>query len=230
MSVQSRLCSPIEAVLLFTAIQTAAASVIPVRQTSRDLVVRPTPTARRQSGESMSNDNAQASDGEFQIRTPTVEDGAALWRLVTDVGTLDRNSSYLYLLVCRDFADTCVVAERGGELLGFVTGYRPPAERDVVFVWQVGVSERARGLGLASALLDALLLSSGCRGVRFMETTVTPSNRASRAMFQSLARRLDAELAESAGFDAELFPDAGHEPERRLRIGPFDASILRNAE
>lgn len=145
------------------------------------------------------------------------------------MGTLDRNSTYLYLLLCRDFVDTCILAERGETLAGFITGYRPPAQNDTIFVWQVGVLPEARGAGVASRMLDNLLLSDGCRGVRFMETTVTPSNTASRAMFESLARRLGAKIEESAGFEAELFSEEGHEAERRLRIGPFDVSILRGA-
>jgi L-2,4-diaminobutyric acid acetyltransferase len=177
--------------------------------------------------------NQASSGGENQrseplrFRPPSVDDGPALWRLVIDVGTLDRNSSYTYLLLCRDFSETCIVAERAGELLGCVTGYRPPAQPDTLFVWQVGVAERARGQGLAGRLLDRLLLSDGCRDVRFLETTVTPSNAASHALFRSLAGRLAAELAESAGFPADLFPEGGHEREDRLRIGAFDTSTLR---
>lgn len=167
----------------------------------------------------------------IRFRAPAVEDGPEVWRLVNEVGTLDRNSSYTYLLICRDFGDTCLVAEqagRPGHLLGFVTGYRPPAHPDTVFVWQVGVSPQARGQGLASRLLDGLLRSPACREVRFLETTVTRSNEASRAMFESLARRLETELVEREreGFPARLFPEAGHEAEPRLRIGPFDPSRL----
>src|SRR5437879_5926964 len=44
------------------------------------------------------------------LDTPTVEDGAAIWRIARDSQTLDLNSSYSYLLWCRDFARTSVVA------------------------------------------------------------------------------------------------------------------------
>lgn len=167
----------------------------------------------------------------IRFRAPAVEDGPEVWRLVNEVGTLDRNSSYTYALLCRDFSETCLLAERGGQLQGCVTGYRPPAQPETIFVWQVGVSPQARGQGLASRLLDGLLRVPGCREVRFLETTVTPSNEASRALFQSLARRLETELVESEreGFPARLFPEAGHEAEPRLRIGPFERSRLRQS-
>ncbi|MGY5138554.1 diaminobutyrate acetyltransferase, partial [Streptomyces nigrescens] len=42
----------------------------------------------------------------FKLDTPRVEDGAAIWRIARDSKTLDLNSSYSYLLWCRDFAAT----------------------------------------------------------------------------------------------------------------------------
>ncbi len=167
---------------------------------------------------------AESGTRSIEYRHPKVDDGAAVWRLVADGRVLETNSAYAYLLLCRDFAETCVVARRGSALVGFVVGYRLPTRQDTVFVWQVGVSADARGEGVASRVLDYLLASDGCRGVRFLETTVTPSNEASRALFGSLARRVDTRLEESEGFPSELFPDRQHEPERRLRIGPFQIS------
>lgn len=93
----------------------------------------------------------------IRIDRPGVADGAALWRIAGDSGTLDLNSSYSYLLWCRDFADTSVVArDESGEPVGFVTGYVRPERPDTLLVWQVAVDEAHRGLGLAAALLDGL--------------------------------------------------------------------------
>ena len=160
---------------------------------------------------------------EAAIRSATAEDGAAVWRLVKESGVLDVNSSYAYLLFLDHFGDTSVVAEdENGEIVGFVTGFRPPREPEAVFVWQVAVAGSARGQGLARRLLDALVRLPGCRGVRFMLTTVTPSNAPSQAMFRSFARGVDAEVAVSPYFEEDHFPEGGHEPEELYRIGPFD--------
>ena len=156
------------------------------------------------------------------FRHPTIPDGLALWRLVGAAGTLDLNSTYAYLMVCRDFANTCIVAEQAGRIAGFVMGYRRPQKPDTVFVWQIGVAPEARGRGLGSLVLDRLLQSDACSTVRFLETNVTPSNHASRALFEGLARRLHAPIEELEGFESSLFPDPSHEPERLLRIGPFE--------
>lgn len=164
----------------------------------------------------------QSMSDEIRWRHPEVHDGLSIWRLIQKAGTLDLNSTYAYLMVCRDFSKTCIVAERQGRMVGFVTGYRPPLRQDTVFVWQIGVAPEARGRGLASEALDRLLQSRACATVRYLDTNVTPSNEASRALFRGLARRLNAPIEEHEGFQRSLFPDPSHEPERLLRIGPFD--------
>lgn len=158
----------------------------------------------------------------ISLRRATLADGPRIEALVREGGGLDRNSAYLYLIMCRDFGETCWVAEgpRGaaGPLLGFVMGYRPPKRPEAAFVWQVAVSPAARGQGLAGRLLDAFV--AGAEGASVLEATVTPSNTASRRLFEGFARRHDARLAIEPDLPAELFAD-GHEREDRFRIGPL---------
>ena len=156
------------------------------------------------------------------FRNPRVNDGAAIWRLVKDSGVLDLNSSYMYLLLCKDFSDTCIVAEEDGQLLGFVTGYRPPGRENAIFLWQVGVDARARGKGLGKRLVQAFLHSVGARGAAYLETTVSPSNEASRALFRAMARDLNTECNISPCFGENQFPEGGHEAEELFRIGPYE--------
>ncbi|MFQ5507924.1 MAG: diaminobutyrate acetyltransferase [Leptospirillia bacterium] len=161
------------------------------------------------------------------FREPREADAAAMWRTVRDSGVLDPNSPYCYLLLCRDFASTCAVAEVADEVVGFVTAYVPPNQPDTLFVWQIGVAETFRNNRIATLLLAQLLGREACRGITHIETTITPSNHASRALFEGLARPLGAALTEVPGFGAELFPEAGHEPEIRYRIGPLGGPDTR---
>ena len=110
-----------------------------------------------------------------------------------------------------------------GEIVGFVTGFRPPEHPEVLFVWQVGVDASMRGRGLAKRLLRELVALPGCAGVTHMETTVTPSNAPSRALFRSFGRSMDAAVEVGPYLTEEMFPDTGHEAEELFRIGPFDA-------
>lgn len=148
----------------------------------------------------------------------TVEDGAAVWALV-QASTLDLNSPYTYLLWGDHYSATSRVWRDDEGLGGFVMGYRIPAEPTALFVWQVGVDARCRGLGVASRLLDAVCDAHA--DVTHLESTVTPSNTASRRLFSAFAARRDAPLVISAAFAADQFPPGDHEAEDRFRIGPF---------
>lgn len=162
---------------------------------------------------------------DYFFRAPTVTDGAEMWRLARDSGMLEVNTPYSYLLLAQHFADTCVVAERGGEVVGFVSAFVSPSAHDTVFVWQVGVAHEERGQGVAKKLLHHLLARPACRRVRRLEATVTPSNTASRALFESVARDLDVPFTVYPGFGTELFPGNGHEKEELIRIGPLPRAV-----
>ncbi|MFF9346926.1 diaminobutyrate acetyltransferase [Streptomyces sp. NPDC014734] len=154
-----------------------------------------------------------------------MEDGAAIWRIARDSEVLDLNSSYSYLLWCRDFAATSVVArDETGEPVAFVTGYLRPDRPRALVVWQVAVDRGHQGSGLAGRLLDALTSRvAEEQGLASVETTITPDNTASDRLFTSYARRHAVALEREVLFGGELFPGETHLPEVLYRIGPFPA-------
>lgn len=160
-------------------------------------------------------------DDGTHIRQPERGDAAAMLALVEESGVLEPNTCYAYLLVCTHFADTSIAAVNGDELRGFIAGYLIPERPDTVFVWQIGVAAAARGAGLGKRMLLELVRSPGCENVRFLETTVTPSNEPSQGLFRSFAREVDAPCNEGPGFEVEDFGESGHESETLFRIGPF---------
>ena len=160
-------------------------------------------------------------DVTLTVRKPALGDAADIHQLVVDGGTLEANSGYAYVLLCSHFAATSLVAEAEGELLGFVTGYRPPSHPDSVFVWQIGIASHARGRGLASILLDRLVALPACADVQYLEATVTPSNEPSKNLFLGFARRHGVPCRVRDGFAATVFPDECHESEQLYQIGPL---------
>lgn len=170
---------------------------------------------------------SEISTDNYVLRSPEVDDGADLHKLVEETGVLDVNSPYSYLMLGEYFSETCVLAERRGRTVGFLSGLLPPEQDDTVFVWQVAVSktERKRGLGLK--LLKELVSRPVCRTVRYLETTITPSNSASMRLFRKFAHEVGASCNVETVFDKRHFPDgAAHEPERRFRIGPFKGASV----
>jgi L-2,4-diaminobutyric acid acetyltransferase len=72
-------------------------------------------------------------------------------------------------------------------------------------------------------LLANLLARPTCADVTHLETTITPSNRPSNALFTWLAREYSAPCTRSTAFRAEDFGANTHEEEELLRIGPLRA-------
>lgn len=155
---------------------------------------------------------------------PSIDDGPELWRLARDSHTLDVNSRYSYLLWCRDFADTSLVARDADRPVGFITGYRRPDADDTLFVWQVAVSSHLRRQGLARRMLDHLAARQIPHGVRHVEATVTPDNLPSTRLFESFAQANRATLTRDELFSERMLGD-GHQPEVRFRIGPLPSAV-----
>lgn len=151
------------------------------------------------SDHTMQDDKAAATQAPC-LRKPTADDGSEIWQLVRDCAPLDENSMYCNLIQADHFADTCVVAERNGRIVGWVSGHMVPGA-DAFFVWQVAVSPDARGLGLGGKMLRHLIARPECRAARELRTTITKSNAASWALFQGFARRVGGNLTDAPHYD-----------------------------
>lgn len=159
---------------------------------------------------------------QVHLRKPDLEDGAGVYDLIAASPPLDLNSSYCYFMFCSYFRDTSVIAESDGKTAGFISAYIVPGSEDTLFVWQVAVSADFRKMGLAGRMISAILERKNASDIRYIETTVTPSNRPSSAFFYSLAEKLNVSLKESMYIPAGLFPGEEHEDEVLYRIGPFN--------
>lgn len=165
----------------------------------------------------------------FELRQPDAKDGPAIEALIKACPPLDQNSLYSTLLLCTDFAETCVLAERDGEILGWVSGYIPPNAPNTFFVWQVAVHERARGQSLGRRMIEDLLARPAAAGAMQLRTTITPDNAASWALFKSVARHLNTEISDKAWFLADTHFAGAHDTEHMITIGPFKAAGNRAA-
>ncbi|WP_082700005.1 diaminobutyrate acetyltransferase [Novosphingobium barchaimii] len=152
------------------------------------------------------------------LRRPTAEDGPAVTALIAASAPLDPNSAYCNLLQCSDFAETCVVAERGGAIVGWISGYRPPSHPERIFVWQVAVAASARGEGLGGRMLDELAARPAVQGATTLTTTITEANPASWALFGAFARRHGASLSKSGRFERDAHFAGAHDTEWQASI------------
>ncbi len=169
----------------------------------------------------MSDQRTISAAPEAVCRKPEPADGEKIWQLVKDTGVLDLNSPYSYLMLCRYFRNTCIVAEHNQQIVGFVSGFITPENPGVIFVWQVAVAESQRRQGLGISMLKHIFAREDCPEVRFLELTVSPSNQPAIALYHKFANEMGVPVEVSECFSADLFPAGNHEPEMLYRIGPF---------
>ena len=183
----------------------------------------------------MSRDDARAArDGDtptgkaaaVRLRKPTPEDGAAVNELIARCAPLDENSMYCNLLQCSHFSETCVLAERDGAVVGFVSGYQVPESPEAFFVWQVAVDESARGMKLGKRMILDILGRPGLEEVSELHTTITRDNKPSQGLFSAIARELGADVDREVMFCKERHFDGEGKSEILWRIGPFDRAAL----
>lgn len=187
---------------------------------------------------SASSKVAQASDlaspvarthGQLSLRRPRSGDGAAVHELIARCPPLDANSLYCNLLHCSLFSSTAVLAESATGVQGFISACIEPDDPACVFVWQVAVAPEARGRGLGVRMLFGLLDLPACAQVSRLRTTITPSNLASWALFESLGLRLGARVERRPWFDRERHFAGRHDSEMLLTIAPINAAALARA-
>ncbi|MDR9427454.1 MAG: diaminobutyrate acetyltransferase [Salibaculum sp.] len=163
-----------------------------------------------------------------RLRKPDAKDGAEIWALIKACKPLDENSMYCNLVQADHFRDTCVVAELHGEVVGWISGYMIP-EKDELFVWQVAVSDKARGLGLGRKMLTHLIERKNCADATHLKTTITKDNDASWGLFRSFARHIGGDLSDAPHFEKEVHFEGRHDTEHMVTI-ELPASVpLRRA-
>ena len=182
-----------------------------------EYVMSPSP---QRTAPSLEPTNHSATTPEF--RAPYISDGERIWEIAKESATLDLNSSYAYVLWCHDFAATSVVAVVDDRPIGFVTGYRRPADPSTLMVWQVAVDNDYRGQRIAARMLHQLMDRLAPEGVTAMHTTISSDNAASQRLFESVAASRGLQFTRRDLFAPELFPDS-HQPEDLYLLEPGDS-------
>lgn len=175
--------------------------------------------------------DAPGGGGTLWLRRPVAEDGPAVTALIASCPPLDHNSAYCNLLQCAHFGHHCVVAERDGVVVGWLSGYRLSADPARFFIWQVAVGASARGEGLAQHMIAEVLSRPQQAGTTHVLTTITRDNTASWALFRGVARRLQSSFNETLLFARDRHFAGRHASEWQAEIGPFELdNVRRNME
>ena len=161
----------------------------------------------------------------FKIRNVKIDDIREVYDLlVANRPYVGLNSRYTYLLLARDFSDTCVVVEYDGKIVAFSSGYIPPSRADTFFSWESVVHRDYRGHSLQKRML---LYQISMTNVKYLEGTVNPSNKVTQRNLCKLAEMLHAKCEKRLLFKEEDFENDDHEAEILYRIGPISKNQMR---
>lgn len=171
----------------------------------------------KQQPSTLTNDTSTLNP-EWNLRLPTRCDGSAIHQLVKQCPPLDENSSYCNFLQSAHFRDTCIVAEYRGEVVGFISAYVKPQCDSDLFIWQVAVHPKARGMGLAFHMLIQLLKRKDLQHITAIETTITKSNKGSWSLFKKLDAAHRSEGKVTVFLDQQEHFQGEHDTEYLYRI------------
>jgi L-2,4-diaminobutyric acid acetyltransferase len=115
------------------------------------------------------------------------------------------------------------VVQNKDSIKGFISAYVHPKKDDTLFIWQVAVDSSLRKMGLAMRMVMVILGRDAAGKIRYIETTVSPSNEPSARFFHSLASTLKTGIVKESFITESMFGDENHEEEILFRIGPLAA-------
>lgn len=97
------------------------------------------------------------------------------------------------------FRETSFVAERGGELTGFLAGFLSQTFRDEAYIHFVGVHPRSRREGLGRRLYERFFEVVRGEGRRLVRSVTSPANKTSVAFHLGLGFQLEPQPATEDG-------------------------------
>ncbi|QOG13148.1 diaminobutyrate acetyltransferase [Arcobacter sp. FWKO B] len=156
---------------------------------------------------------------DIQLVNPTKGDAKSIYNLIKNSKPLDLNSQYLYLLQTTYFSDTCLIAKHNYKVIGFVSGFIHPKDENIFFVWQVAVDSSYRGQNIAFKMLKELFSKDTLSNIKYIHTTISPSNIASQKVFEKFANEFEFDKEISIFATKEDFDDA-HEDELLYMMKP----------
>lgn len=151
------------------------------------------------------------SKQELIIRTPLPSDIPGVLEVIKQCQpSLTVHNSYVFWMEIHNFPETCVVAERDGNIVVWCSILRVAHDR--LFLHQLGVSPSCRGQKIPELMVKRVLGDFRCKFSLFeMQFTVDRRNKALLRIFRSMLRDLKLEIVKSVCVTDLVEPDSQEE-------------------
>ncbi|AQU81280.1 MULTISPECIES: diaminobutyrate acetyltransferase [unclassified Halomonas] len=151
---------------------------------------------------------------------PSISDATSIYHIAQKTPQLDSYPEYFYLLWCRDFKNTSLVAKKRENIAGFIIGYLRPDDPQTLLLWQQAMSKETINKGIGIKLLYNLTKQCSLKGTRFIEATIDPSNKGAEKTLKGISKLFNTKISKKDIFDENLF-STNHHKEVLVRIGPL---------
>ncbi|WP_394267080.1 GNAT family N-acetyltransferase [Anaerotignum sp.] len=113
---------------------------------------------------------------------------------------------YVYWILERYFQDICYVFEEDSKIQGYI-GAVYSAEKNVIFVWQIAVSQSAGKSGIGSSLFMQILKYAGKKKDVRVEIAINPENIYCRKMMKRVAEKMHFKIEVVEKYDDGIFQE-----------------------
>ncbi|HOM95848.1 MAG: GNAT family N-acetyltransferase [Candidatus Methanofastidiosa archaeon] len=121
-------------------------------------------------------------------RNCTIKDVDRIRKFVNECKPLELHTPFTYWTLFNYFSNLCFLIEEDEKTIGFISGIKSSIDKDVVYLWQIGVSEHHRGKNYASLLIDYFVESVALLNCSKIHVSISPKNMSSYNAFFKYAK------------------------------------------
>lgn len=120
----------------------------------------------------------------YHIRNAKETDSVSVYEFVSGLSPLENYFEHVYKILLRYFGNSCFIAEKDEDIIGFVMGFKSQDDKNIFFIWQIGVDSDFQGQRIGSTLLKKVEKKAEEMNCKRIELTVDPENIPSQRLFQ----------------------------------------------
>ncbi len=117
------------------------------------------------------------------IRNCTENDVDIIRAFVNECKPLDLHTSFTYWTLFKYSSNLCFIMLEVDKTIGFISGIRSSLDKNVVYLWQIGINKEDRGKNYASILIDHFIKSVIALGCNKIQVSIAPENESSLNTF-----------------------------------------------
>lgn len=120
------------------------------------------------------------------IKNPKGNDYLKIHELTGRLEGLVQHPVHFYSIMTRYFGNSFFIIREEDEIIGFTWGFVSQTDKDVFFLWQIGLDKQYRGRKLAQKLVGRLMDFAENNDCKKIHATVETDNIASARMFEKM--------------------------------------------